>query len=126
MTSMDTNNRDDNLDTLLDLNGETFGMSDHGCWVKFEAHRVDKTKQVPHGITYSLTLHSKDGKRIFGMDNAHRAIDGRKNYKARVVAYDHLHPEGKKNSRPYKFQSADKLISDFWKRADKRIKELYG
>jgi hypothetical protein len=117
--------RDNGLDTLLILDGETFGMNTHGCWVKFEAHEVDVTESVPHGISYSLTLHSKDGKRIFGMDNAHAAEDGRNNYKARVVVFDHLHPEGKKNSRPYKFESVDKLISDFWRRVDKRIKELY-
>lgn len=118
--------RDSNLDTLLELDGETFGLDTHGCWVKFEARRVKQTDEKPHGIDYSLTLHSKDGTRIFGMDNAHRAMDGRKNYKARVVMYDHVHPDGKRRNKPYVFESADKLIADFWKRVDKRIIELYG
>jgi hypothetical protein len=117
---------DSNLDTLLELDGVTFGLEVHGCWVKFEAHKVERTDAKPHGIDYSLTLHSKDGARIFGMDNAHRAMDGKENYKARVVTYDHLHPDGKKRSHPYKFKTADKLMVDFWKRVDKRIDELYG
>ena len=53
-------------------------------------------------------------------------MDGRKNYKARVVMYDYVHPDGKRRNKPYVFKSADKLIADFWKRVDKRIIELYG
>ena len=53
-------------------------------------------------------------------------MEGRKNYKARVVMYDHVHPDGKRRNKPYVFKSADKLIADFWKRVDKRIIELYG
>ena len=117
--------RDSSLDTLLELNGDTYGLETHGCWVKFEARKVEPTAEKPHGIDYSLTLHSKDGKRIFGMDNAHGAKEGKQNYKARVVAYDHLHPDGKRR-KPYTFTTADKLIADFWKRVDARIKELYG
>ena len=37
--------RDSNLDTLLALDGETFGLDIHGCWVKFEAHRVEATDE---------------------------------------------------------------------------------
>jgi len=110
MTSKENGKRDDSLDTLLALDGEKFfGIDDNGCWVKFEVHEVDKTDHVSHGISYSLTLHSKDGKRIFGIDNAHPAEDGRKNYKASSITYDHLHPEGKKTSRVYEFESAGKL-----------------
>jgi hypothetical protein len=46
--------RDASLETLLDLDGEIFPM-DNGYWTKFEAHRVTPTKQIPHGIRYSLT-----------------------------------------------------------------------
>lgn len=117
--------RDTDLDTLLHLDGVTHGLDTHGCWVKFEARRIEPTEHKPHGISYSLTLHNKNGKRIFGMDNAHKATDGKQNYKARVVEFDHLHADGKRRSTPYKFKSADKLITDFWKRADKKIAELY-
>jgi len=58
------------LETLLDLDGEVFPM-DNGYWTKFEARRVDPTKQIPHGIRYSLTLHNRNNIRILGFDNAH-------------------------------------------------------
>ena len=116
--------RDASLDTLLVMDGERFWL-EYGCYVKFEARLVEVTKHKPHGIDYSLTLHAKSGKRIFGMDNAHKAMDGRKNYKARVVEFDHLHPDGGKVSRPYKFETPEKLVSDFWRRVDLKVKELY-
>ncbi|MGN7612859.1 toxin-antitoxin system TumE family protein [Magnetococcales bacterium HHB-1] len=42
-----------------------------GYWYKIEAQKVKITPQRPHGIRYSLTLHTKRGERIFGIDNAH-------------------------------------------------------
>lgn len=48
---------------LLSLNGTTFVVDEHlGLWVKFVALRVPSTSEVPHGIGYSLTLHSRTGK----------------------------------------------------------------
>ena len=119
--------RDKSLDTLLYLDGDHSVIDDYGNWVKFEASQVDVTEYRPHGLSYSLTLHDKHGMRIFGMDNAHKAMDGRNNrYKARVVEYDHLHPDGGKVSVVYKFESPEKLIADFWRSVDERLAEIHG
>jgi hypothetical protein len=118
--------RDKSLDTLLYLNGEHVVVDDYGNWVKFEVSQVEVTERRPHGLSYSLTLHDKHGTRIFGMDNAHQAMDGRNNrYKARVVEYDHIHPDGGMVSVVYKFETPDKLIADFWRRVDQRLAEIH-
>jgi len=57
--------KDVSLETLLDLDGEIFPM-DNGYWTKFEANKVEPTKQIPHGIRYSLTLHDRNNNRILG------------------------------------------------------------
>ena len=44
---------DASLETLLNLDGEIFPM-DNGYRTKFEVIRVTPTKQIPHGIKYSL------------------------------------------------------------------------
>jgi len=33
--------------------------------------RVPSSREKPHGIDYSLTLHGPDGERLVGFDNAH-------------------------------------------------------
>jgi uncharacterized protein DUF6516 len=58
------------LDTLLNSDGESFPMN-NGCWVKFEAKAMPVSKEVPHGIKYSLTLHDRMNNRVVGFDNAH-------------------------------------------------------
>lgn len=60
----------DNLNTLLELNGYTFRL-DKGYWVKFEAYVVNATEQIPHGVSYCITLHDHYNRRIIGFDNAH-------------------------------------------------------
>lgn len=42
-----------------------------GFFVKLEATRVEITEGKPHVIKYALSLHRKDGTRIFAIDNAH-------------------------------------------------------
>jgi hypothetical protein len=58
---------------LLDLNGITYHMSG-GYWVKFDVWMVEPTREVPHGIRYSLTLHDRNNLRIVGYDNAQRGV----------------------------------------------------
>ena len=53
----------DSLNTLLELSGYTFRL-DKGYWVKFEAYLVNATEQIPHGISYSVTLHDRHNRRI--------------------------------------------------------------
>ena len=57
------------LETLLDFDGNVFGLN-KGYWVKFDVHRVVPNEHIPHGISYSLTLHDRNNIRIIGFDNA--------------------------------------------------------
>jgi len=64
--------RDEGLDALLGLDGETFFVDANGHYrVKFVVKRVKADERKPHGLNYSLTLHDKSGERIVGFDNAH-------------------------------------------------------
>jgi len=98
------------LENLLNLDGEVFPM-DNGYWVKFEAHLVESTLSVPHGVKYSLTLHDKRNHRVIGYDNAHSYKPSKK-YGAKKETYDHIHK--KMDIVSYEFKSASQLIEDFW------------
>lgn len=56
------NNEDHGLETLLELDGVVIEQ-ERGHWVKFDVARTTVTKERPHGLRYSLTLHDKYGKR---------------------------------------------------------------
>jgi hypothetical protein len=103
------------LETLLNLNGEIFPM-DNGFWSKFEAWEVSPCEQIPHGISYSLTLHDSSNRRVIGFDNAHAIKPKRKKYGARKVTWDHKHRQ--ENVSPYEFESAAQLLEDFWNTVD--------
>jgi hypothetical protein len=103
---------DASLETLLDLDGEIFPM-DNGYWTKYEARRVTPTKQIPHGIRYSFTLHDRTNNRILGFDNAHIYQPKRKKYGSRKVTWDHQH--NVETIRNYEFESSSQLMEDFWK-----------
>ena len=61
-----------------------------GYWVKIEAWVVPASKDIPHGIRYSLTLHEPYGKRILGYDNAHAVKPPKKfKYAGTRLPYDH-------------------------------------
>jgi len=106
------------LDTLLDLDGETFVMDD-GYWTKFEAKRVVPSAAIPHGVRYSLTLHDKNNVRVVGFDNAHAIrTKGRMRFSGRKVTWDHKHHMDK--VAPYEFESADRLLEDFWEAVNKQ------
>ena len=98
------------LENLLNLHGEVFPM-DNGYWVKFEAHTVESTSSIPHGVKYSLTLHDKRNHRVIGYDNAHSYKTSKK-YGAKKETYDHIHK--KMDIVSYEFKSASQLIEDFW------------
>ena len=107
------------LGTLLDLDGEIFPM-DNGYWTKFEASRVTPTVNIPHGIKYSLTLHDQNNTRVLGFDNAHTFKPKKNRYMARKITWDHRHRMEK--VRPYEFESASRLIVDFWKDVEEILK----
>lgn len=108
---------DRGLANLLDLNGETFQL-DGGYWTKFEVRRIKPTIEVPHGIRYSLTLHDRRGKRLFGLDNAH-AIPKARKYGARRVEWDHKHDEERVTA--YLYTNSGKLLEDFWHAVNRLI-----
>jgi hypothetical protein len=110
--------RDHALDSLLDLDGQIIALSDE-YWVKFEARLIPQSGNRPHGIKYSLTLHNRKGERIIGYDNAHK-IPGNKD----EAVYDHKHHIRHKNRvKEYRYESAGKLITDFWKDIDDILNE---
>lgn len=107
---------DETLDTLLDLDGQTF-YYDTGWWVKLEAKKVEQSKHRPHGVKYSLTLHDRQNNRILGYDNAHCPKTRKKaGFRGRRIVYDHKHMERK--TFPYHFESSARLIEDFFKEVD--------
>ena len=105
--------RDPSLDTLLDLDGELFVIDDGGHWVKFEVKQVPASAERPHGLRYSFTLHAKSGERLVGFDNAHPvAAQSGPAKRSRKGPHDHKHRL--RTVRPYDYQDAASLLTDFW------------
>ena len=114
--------QDAELQTLLDLDGIIYPL-ENGYWVKFGAKKVKPTPQIPHGISYSLTLHDRNNTRLLGYDNAHRIKKrrkGRKKYTGRKISWDHKHHQDVMTG--YNFESVSQLIDDFWKDVDQIVK----
>lgn len=106
--------RDASLDTLLDLDGQSFVISEQGHFVKFVVKRTAVTQTRPHGLSYALTFHAKSGLRLMGFDNAHAVRRAGGRYVEQVRVYDHVHRGSDDPGRPYRFRNAGKLIEDFW------------
>ena len=110
------------IESLLELDGERFEVCD-GYWVKFDVRLVQATATatatIPHGIGYSLTLHRPDSTRILGFDNAHALRPAGNPFKhvGQVFAYDHKHPY-LRAPIPYRFDSPEQLLTDFWDAVD--------
>jgi len=118
--------KDRTQEYLLDLNGIRYVVDDVlGLWVKFEAKKVP-TKDRNHGMRYSLNLHDRTNQRIMRFDNAHAIEYDGKRYVAPKRTYDHWHFDDKDKGRPYAYETADKLLVDFWIEVDKKIKTLKG
>lgn len=113
-----------NIEYLLDLNGYTLEMGD-GYFVKFDVHKVEPCQFRPHGLKYSLTLHNSASKRILGFDNAH-AVKPSKGFKysGQILPYDHRHRSASDKGVPYQFESAEKLMIDFWDSVEKVLAEV--
>lgn len=111
---------DPGLDTLVELNGQTFFLDEGGSyWVKFEVRRCQISPEHPHGLRYSLTLHGPNGERLVGYDNAHAAP--RSKPRRRLQAHDHKHRL--RTVKPYEYSDAASLLGDFWKDVDAVLKE---
>ena len=112
---------DRTLDALLELDGSLFEQDD-GFWVKIVASRTDVTANRPHGISYSLTLHDRYNTRVLGYDNAHGVKPPNKfKFVGRRLPYDHKHRTARDKGVPYMFESAAKLMEDFFAEVDEVI-----
>lgn len=114
---------DASLDTLLDLDGNVLVVDPKGGhWVKFEVRRVPASRERPHGLRYSLTLHDGDGERLVGFDNAHAVRSKAGPSGSGAGPHDHKHRF--KSVRPYEYQDAATLLTDFWAEVDGVLKEI--
>jgi hypothetical protein len=102
------------LEFLLAFDGRTHHL-DGGYWIKFDIKRVEATKERPHGLSYSFTLHAPDGTRLVGFDNAHSVPARGSRFKRRPEASDHWHRTESDPGRPYAFKDADILLQDFFR-----------
>lgn len=112
--------RNNSLDTLLRLNGETF-IVEGNFWVKLEVKQVPATPEKPHGLDYSLTLHDGKGERLLGFDNAHPVREGTGPGARTRIEYDHKHKGAR--IRFYDYQDALTLLTDFWAEVDLILQE---
>ena len=105
---------DRTLEALLDLDGIVYALSDdtEPYWVKFVVKRVPKTRERPHGLSYSLTLHDPYGDRSLGFDNAHSVAKGSGPGSRTCIEWDHQHYGH--SVRFYTYQDAGTLMVDFW------------
>ena len=117
------NSPDVGLDTLLDLDGSILEQ-EGGYWIKIEVRRIRPSVDDQHGIRYSLSLHDKYGTRVLGYDNAH-AVKPPKKFKfaGQRLPYDHRHRTSSDKGVPYAFESAQRLLEDFFAEVDRVIKE---
>jgi hypothetical protein len=112
------------IENLLELDGTRFVIDELlGFWVKFDVKKVEKNISRPYGIRYSLTLHDRSNERIMGFDNAHSIEYGKKNCVAPKRAFDHWHKKYNKAAKPYFYESAEKLLEDFWSAVDEAVIE---
>jgi hypothetical protein len=101
------------LEFLLAFDGRIHHL-EKGYWLKFEIERVPPTDERPHGLSYSFTLHTPDGTRIVGFDNAHAVPARGSRFKQSPRRADHWHRTEHDPGRPYAFKDAETLIDDFF------------
>jgi hypothetical protein len=115
---------DGGIRNLLELSGQIIDQG-NGYWIRIEAWEVPRSKNIPHGIRYSLSLHAPSGERLMGYDNAHAVKPPKKfKYAGTRLPHDHRHRHSKDKGVPYHFQSAYQLMEDFFKEVDQVLKEL--
>ena len=102
------------LEFLLSLDGYEFRFAS-GYRVRFAARRVPATKHRPHGIKYSLTLHTPGGERLYGLDNAHKIRRRRE--------FDHRHVYGARKLVGYTYRGPARLLKDFYREVERILSE---
>src|SRR5882762_9069458 len=80
---------------------------------------VSATRNRPHGLSYSFTLHAPDGTRLVGFDNAHDVPAKGSRFKHRGETTDHWHRTEDDPGRPYRFKDAETLIEDFFNEVER-------
>ena len=110
------------LELLLAYDGRLHFFAS-GHYLKFEIKSVERSQRIPHGISYSLTLHAPSGKRILGFDNANPALQRRGLERKRSPRADHWHRTSTDPGRPYEFVSVERLRVDFFTEAERTLAE---
>ncbi len=110
------------LEYLLAFDGRRH-FYEGGYWLKFEIKKVGESKQRPHGLSYSFTLHGPDGARLIGFDNAHGVPAQGSRFKNPPVESDHWHRTQSDPGRPYVFKNAETLINDFFDEVERVLTE---
>jgi hypothetical protein len=119
---MERQRRGPSADVLLDLDGQVFVIDPKGdYWVRFSVCPVASTRERPHGLRYSLTLHGPDGGRLVGFDNAHSVRASQSPGGKGHGGYDHKHRF--QTVRPYQFKDPASLVEDFWAEVDSVLKQ---
>ena len=93
-----------------------------GYFTKFEIRRVEPTEMRPHGLRYSFTLHGPDGVRLIGFDNAH-TVKRQGGRRTRSETADHRHHTQDAAGQPYEFETAEKLVADFFDEVERVLRE---
>ncbi|HMD96419.1 MAG TPA: DUF6516 family protein [Terriglobia bacterium] len=110
------------LEFLLAFDGRIHHLEE-GYRIKFEIKRAKATKERPHGLSYSFTLHAPDGSRLVGFDNAHAVPATRSRFKRQPPASDHWHRTENDPGRPYEFKDAETLIEDLFNEVERVLSE---
>jgi len=106
---------DPELEVLLSLDGFEFQFA-QGYQVRIAAQLVETTSARPYGVKYSLTLHDPEGRRIYGIDNAHRS-------QHRRSEFDHRHAYGRRRIVPYIYRGPVELLEDFYREVERILSE---
>ena len=73
---------------------------------------------------YSQPMHDKYVTRVTGYDNAHEVKQPKKfKFAGQRLPYDHRHRTSSDTGVPYVFESAHRLLEDFFAEVDSTIKE---
>ena len=107
---------------LEDYDGYEF-VFENGYSARFEFKR-DETRRGAHPYRYSLTLHSPNGRRLVGFDNAHPVQQASGRFKRLSKASDHWHRDAADKGRPYDFKSPEILLEDFFCEVERVLREL--
>lgn len=110
------------LEFLLAFDGRVHWL-ENGYRIKFEIKRIAPSEKRPHGLRYSFTLHDPEGRRLLGFDNAHGVSGTGARFKKNPVEADHWHRTAEDPGRPYEFQDADALLTDFFHEVRRVLKE---